>query len=54
MATNYDRIRNMSIEEMAGLICGIFDGYDEKFICGDVVDGYDEDSIKQWLESEVE
>ncbi len=53
MATNYDQIRKMSIEEMASFICGIFDGWDEKFICGDIVPDYDEDNIKEWLESEV-
>lgn len=51
--TNYDRIKSMSVEETASFICGIFDGYDEKFICGDVVDNYDEDKIKQWLLQEV-
>lgn len=50
---NYDRIKSMSVEEMASFICGIYDGYDEKFICGDIVDDYDEDKIKQWLLQEV-
>ena len=56
---NYDRIKSMSVEEMAKLICGIYDGYDDyliegyKFICGDVIPDYDEDNIKQWLLQEV-
>ena len=59
----YDRIRNMSIEELARFICGIYDyEYDSpvynetengKHICGDFIPDYDEDSIKLWLESEV-
>ena len=40
--TNYERIKNMSVEEMA------------QFICGITIPNYDEGSIKQWLESEVE
>ena len=60
--SNYDRIRNMSIEEMASFICGICDDYDDlptrtmcyKFINGVEIPDYDEDSIKQWLESEAE
>ena len=61
--TNYDRIRNMSVEEMAEFICGIYDyEYDSpvyneiesgKHICGDFIPDFDEDKIKQWLESEV-
>ena len=54
--TNYDCIKQMSIEEMASFICGIFDfdSHNEKFICGDIVDDYDKDKIKQWLLQEVE
>lgn len=61
--TNYDRIRNMSVEEMASFICSIYDYeyespiYNEtengKHICGDFIPDYNEDSIKQWLEAEV-
>lgn len=62
--TNYDRIRNMSFEELAEFICGIYDYeyespiYNEtesgKHICGDFIPDFDEDKIKQWLEQEVE
>ena len=62
--TNYDRIRNMSVEELAEFICGIYDyEYDSpvynevesgKHICGDFIPDFDEDKIKQWLESEVD
>ena len=58
-----DRIRNMSVEELAEFICGIYDyEYDSpvynevesgKHICGDFIPDFDEDKIKQWLESEV-
>ena len=55
--TNYERIKNMSVGEMAKFICGIYDDdickYD-KFICGIIIPNYDEGSVKQWLESEVE
>lgn len=58
--TNYDRIRNMSIEKMAEFICGIFDenktltGYfKDKVINGIIIPDYDVDRIKEWLESEV-
>ena len=57
--TNYDRIKSMSVEEMASFICGIYDGYDDyliegyKFICGDVIPDYYDDKIKQWLLQEV-
>lgn len=60
----YDRIRNMSVEELASFICGVYDyEYDSpvynekengKHICGDFIPNYDEDSIKQYLESEVD
>ena len=59
--TNYDRIKSMSVEEMASFICGIYDDYDDlpqrtmyyKFINGDEIPDYDEDNIKQWLLQEV-
>lgn len=54
--TNYDHIKAMSVEELAEFICGIFDIQpdDSKFINGDVIPMYDENEIRQWLESEVE
>ena len=54
--TNYDRIRSMSIDEMAGYFNEIFDCRNcpnDMFLCesnGNVCTKY----IKQWLESEVE
>ena len=61
--TNYDRIKAMNIDELAMFISGIYDYeyespvYNEvesgKHICGDFIPDYDEDNIKQWLESEV-
>ena len=53
--TNYDRIKAMSVEEMAEFICGIFDIQpdDSKFINGDLIPMYDENEIRQWLQMEV-
>lgn len=61
--TQFDRIKAMSIDELAMFISGIYDYeyespvYNEvesgKHICGDFIPNYDEDSIKKWLESEV-
>ncbi len=59
--TNYERIKNMSVEELAEFICGIYDDYDDiqrtfcyKFINGIEIPDYDEDKIKDWLNSEVD
>lgn len=61
--TNYEKIKAMSVEEMAMFISGIYDYkyesyvYNEvesgKHICGDFIPDYEEDNIKQWLEQEV-
>ena len=55
--TNYERIKNMSIDEMEKFIVGIYDDdfciYD-KVIGGVRIPNYDEGSIKEWLESEAE
>ena len=54
--TNYERIKSMSIDEMAGYFNEIFDCRNcpnDMFLCeskGDVCTKY----IKQWLESEVQ
>ena len=54
--TNYERIRNMSVDEMAEYLNGIFDCCNcpnDMFLCesnGNVCTKY----IKQWLESEAE
>lgn len=53
--TQFDRIKAMTIEEMAEFICGIFDVQpdDSKYINGDLIPMYDENEIRQWLEMEV-
>ena len=52
--TNAGRIRAMSDEELAELICGIFDDDDDdiggKFINGYYIPCYDQHSIIEWLE----
>ena len=55
--TKYERIKNMTIDEMEKFICGIYDDDTCKFdkvIDGVRIPNYDEGSIKQWLESEAE
>ena len=56
--TNADRIRAMSDEELAELICGIYDeNYDDiggKFINGYYIPCYDEYSIKEWLQQHAD
>lgn len=50
--TNYDRIRNMSVEELTEFLCNNYKchqcAYYHKDCNGECVDG-----IKQWLETEV-
>lgn len=57
--TNYERIKNMSVEDMAEFICSIFDENEkpytaDKFINGDTIPDYDEYKIAEWLNEEVE
>ena len=54
--TNYERIKAMSVEEMAEFICSIYDDIDicDKHIEGYTIPSYDEDNIGYWLNSEVE
>lgn len=54
--TNYEHIKQMSVEGIAEFICGIHDEYEDnaKFINGITIPEYDEYSIKEWLESEAE
>ena len=61
ITNNYERIKAMSIEEMAQFICGIYDEYDDKcnsfehkFINGTTIPFYCETNVRGWLESEVE
>ena len=52
--TNFERIKQMSVEEMAHLFGNIFIDYDEftRTIDGKIIfDSFD--SIEEWLESEV-
>ena len=57
--TNYERIKSMSIDEMAEFICSIYDDNQEPYTADKNIEGYtipdyDESNIKEWLESEVE
>ena len=57
--TNYDRIKSMSVEEMAEFICSIYDDKQEPYTADKNIEGYtipdyDESNIKEWLEQEVE
>ena len=52
--TNYERIKAMSVEEMAEFICSIYDDTWDKCIEGYTIPNYDEDNIGCWLNSEVE
>jgi chromosome segregation ATPase len=52
--TNADKIRSMSDGELSEYICGIIDIGKYKFINGITIPNYDENSIFEWLNSEVE
>jgi regulator of replication initiation timing len=52
--TNADKIRSMSDGELSEYICGIIDIGKDKFINGITIPNYDENSIFEWLNSEVE
>ena len=54
--TNFDRIKRMSVDELAEFICGIYDTEADaaKFINGTIIPAYSEYDIKEWLEREVE
>ena len=53
--TQADHIREMTDEELAEFLCGVFDDdeCDGKYICGVTIPNYDEDRIAEWLKSEV-
>ena len=56
--TQFDRIKAMSVEEMAEFICSIYDDNQEPYTADKNIEGYtipdyDESNIKEWLESEV-
>lgn len=50
--TNADRIRNMTDEELALWICGVYDIEEEngKFINGIIIPGYASHDIEEWLQ----
>lgn len=54
--TNYDRIQNKTVEEMADFICGVYDMDEDyaKYINGVIIPGYSHHDIKEWLEQEVD
>lgn len=54
--TNYERIKNMSVEEMADLLCNIYesDMRDYLYIGGHKIYLYGESNVVQWLNSEAE
>ena len=52
--TQFDRIKAMSVEEMAEFICSIYDDTRDKCIAGYTIPNYDEDNIGYWLNLEVE
>lgn len=69
MTTNYEKIKNMTVEEMAEIFKKAFDDNIEQFGCGSCINynthHYPNDcedcywlpigtSVKQWLESEAE
>ena len=54
--TNADRIRNMTDEELALWICGVYDSEEEngKFINGIIIPGYAPHDIEEWLQQPAE
>ena len=54
--TNADRIRQMSDEELALWICGVYDIEEEngKFINGIIIPGYAPHDIEEWLRQPAE
>ena len=58
VATNADRIRAMTDEELASFLCSVNDDYTSgeggKFIEGTIIIDYDEDAILEWLQQPCE
>ena len=54
--TNFDKIKEMSVSELASFICCIYDEDEDaaKFINGTRIPCYDQYSIEEWLTREVE
>lgn len=52
--TNFERIKDMSVEELADFICGIYDDDNAKFINGTIIPCYNHYDIEEWLEREAE
>lgn len=51
--TNYERIKSMSLQELSEFICLIYDTYHGKSIEGVVIPDYNEDTVAEWLDTEV-
>lgn len=57
--TNYERIKNMTVEELAEFICSIYDDNErpytsDKNIEGDTIPDYDQYKVAEWLDWEAE
>ena len=54
--SNADKIRSMSVEELALWICGVYDIEEEngKFINGVIIPGYSPHDIEEWLQQPAE
>ena len=54
--SNADKIRSMSVEELALWICGVYDIEEEhgKFINGIIIPGYAPHDIEEWLRQPAE
>ena len=54
--TNFERIKNMSLEQLAAFICGIYDTEEDnaKFINGTIIPCYNEFDIQEWLERPID
>lgn len=54
--SNFDRIKAMSLEELAAFLCSVYDMEEDsaKFINGTIIPCYNEFDIQEWLERDVE
>ena len=52
--TSYEKIKRMNVEELAEFISGIYDEDENKVIREITIPAYNEDDIKEWLESECD
>lgn len=53
--TNFERIKAMSVGDLAEFICGIYDTDEDsaKYINGTIIPCYNQYEIEEWLEREV-